>query len=125
MRAVPTLSDSPTRMSPQYYERFARRGAWLVCAALALLGSQTAAQSAATVRPLSYSRLVLPNGLVALFNEDRSAPIVGVTVSYQIGGKDERPGHTGLAHACEHMLFEGSPNVPAGQFISIITAIGG
>jgi zinc protease len=103
----------------------AQRGAWLMCAALALPASRSAAQSAATVRPLPYTRVVLSNGLVALFNEDRSSPIVGVGVSYHVGAKDERPGHTGLAHLCEHMLFEGSPNVPAGQFISIIRAIGG
>ena len=90
-----------------------------------LSASRAAAQSTATVRPLPYTRVVLPNGLVALFNEDRSSPIVGVGISYHVGAKDERPGHTGLAHLCEHMLFEGSPNVPAGQFMSIIKAVGG
>src|SRR5580765_6710969 len=78
--------------------------------------SHTGAQSATTVRPLAYTRQVLPNGLVALLNEDHSSPIVGIGVWYHIGAKDELQGHTGLAHLCEHMLFEGSPNVPPGQF---------
>src|SRR4029079_16773051 len=83
------------------------------------------AQSATTVRPLAYTRQVLHNGLVALFNEDHSSPIVGIGVWYHIGAKDEQPGHTGLAHLCEHMLFEGSPNVPPGQFQAIVKAGGG
>src|SRR5882672_9021205 len=112
-------------MLPGHPTRLAQRGAWLICAALALSAGRSAAQSAATVRPLPVTRVVLPNGLVALLNEDHSSPIVGVGVSYHVGAKDERPGHTGLAHLCEHMLFEGSPNVPAGQFISIVKAIGG
>jgi zinc protease len=60
-----------------------------------------------------------------LFNEDHSSPVVGVGVWYHLGSKDEQAGHTGLAHLCEHMLFEGSPNVPPGQFMSIIRAGGG
>jgi zinc protease len=103
----------------------ARFGA-LVFAALLVASHSTlaSAQSATTVRPLAYTRQVLPNGLVALLNEDHSSPIVGIGVWYHIGAKDEPQGHTGLAHLCEHMLFEGSPNVPPGQFQAIVKAGG-
>ena len=60
-----------------------------------------------------------------IFNEDHSSPIVGVGVWYHVGAKDEQTGHTGLAHLCEHMMFEGSPNVPPGQFLAIVRAGGG
>lgn len=100
----------------------------LVFAAMIFVAAHSSlahAQSATTVRPLAYTRQVLPNGLVALFNEDHSSPIVGIGVWYHIGAKDEQKGHTGLAHLCEHMLFEGSPNVPPGQFQAIVLAGGG
>jgi zinc protease len=83
------------------------------------------AQAAPSVKPLQYSRLVLPNGLVALFNEDHSSPIVGIGVAYHLGAKDEKEGGTGLAHLCEHMMFEGSANVAPGDFIAKIRAGGG
>jgi zinc protease len=67
---------------------------------------------AQTVRPLAYTRIVLPNGLVVLLNEDHSSPVVAVDVWYHIGAKDEHPGHTGLAHLCEHLMGQGSPNEP-------------
>ena len=95
-------------------------GVLVLSASILLAGASSIAHSqATTVRPLAYTRQVLPNGLVALFNEDHSSPIVGIGVWYHIGAKDEPKGHTGLAHLCEHMLFEGSPNVPPGQFQAI------
>lgn len=99
-------------------------GVCLLLLALAFSVGEVDAQTPATVRPLAHTRVVLPNGLVALFNEDRSAPMIGAVVWYGIGARDEGPGQLGYAHLCEHMLFEGSPNVPAGQFISIMRASG-
>jgi zinc protease len=84
-----------------------------------------AAQAAPAVKPLQYTKLVLPNGLVALFNEDHSSPIVGIGISYHLGSKDEHDGRTGLAHLCEHMMFEGSANVAPGDFIEKVKSAGG
>ena len=89
-------------------------------AAPAIVGAQAPA-----VKPLQYTRLVLPNGLVAVFNEDHSSPIVGIGVAYRFGAKDEKEGATGLAHLCEHMMFEGSSNVAPGDFMAKIKAGGG
>jgi zinc protease len=111
---------------PQVRHR-ARPGVFAAFAATALIvaSNTLGGQATTTVRPLSYTRQVLPNGLVALFNEDHSSPIVGIAVWYHLGAKDEPNGHTGLAHLCEHMLFEGSPNVPPGQFQATVLAGGG
>jgi len=106
------------------FPRRARRRAW-ISVAVFLVARAASAQDVATVRPLSYTRVVLANGLVALFNEDHSSPIVGIGVWYHVGAKDEQAGHTGLAHLCEHMMFEGSPNVAPGQFMAMIHAGGG
>ncbi len=107
------------------YLRRARRRFGPLCAAALIAPLTARAQRAPAVKPLQVTRFVLPNGLVALFNEDHSSPIVGVGVWYHIGAKDEHPGHTGLAHLCEHMMFEGSPNVAPGEFQTTIKNGGG
>jgi len=64
---------------------------------------------------IPYTRYVLPNGMVALLNEDHSSPIVYTTLWYHVGSHNEAPGRTGFAHLFEHMMFEGSENIDAGQ----------
>lgn len=90
---------------------FARRRALVFTVLLAAAGRAGTAQSASAIRPLAYTRIVLPNGLVALVNEDHSSPLVVVDVWYRIGSKDDKPGRTGMAHLCEHLFSEGSPHL--------------
>ena len=97
----------------------------LLFCVLAISVGEVDAQTSTTVRPLSYTRVVLPNGLVALFNEDHSSPIIGTMVSYQVGAKDESEGKLGWAHLCEHLMFDGSANLRGGEFVSTIRSIGG
>lgn len=114
-------------MSPRSLSARRAVRASIVLAAIALCISPRAAlraQSTVTVRPLAYTRMVLPNGLIALINEDHSAPVIGVEVWYHIGSKNERPGHTGLAHLCEHLMGEGSPNEPQPEKF-FVQSIGG
>ena len=91
-----------------------------------LCGSTGAAQrpAAADVRPLAYARFVLPNGLVAILNEDHAAPLVAVDVWYHIGSKDDPPGKPGLAHLCEHVMSQGSPHLKQ-QIPAYYRSIGG
>ena len=97
--------------------------AWLASVVIASAPSAIWAQTP-VVRPLEYSRSVLANGLVVLLNEDHSSPLVAVDVWYHIGAKDELPGRTGLAHLCEHLMGEGSPNLSTQQRV-FIQSIGG
>ncbi len=62
---------------------------------------------------IPYERFTLPNGLTALIHTDRKAPIVGVTLYYRVGSKNEPRGKTGFAHLYEHLFFGGSENVPS------------
>ena len=41
------------------------------------------------------------------------------------GRPDEVSGITGVSHALEHMMFKGTPKVPAGEFSRRIAALGG
>ncbi len=67
----------------------------------------------------------LPNGLHVILHEDHSVPIVSQVMAYHAGSKNERPDRTGFAHFFEHLMFEGSPNIPRGQFFKIVQNAGG
>ena len=56
---------------------------------------------------------------------DNAIPVVSVAVYYNVGSRNEREGRTGFAHLFEHMMFQGSENVPkAGHFQYIMKAGG-
>ncbi len=65
---------------------------------------------------IPYQQFELENGLTVLVHEDRKAPIVNVTVWYNVGSKDEPQGKTGFAHLFEHLMFNGSENAPDDYF---------
>jgi zinc protease len=72
-----------------------------------------------------YTRMVLPNGLTVILHEDHSIPRVTVNVWYHVGSGRELPGRTGFAHLFEHIMFEGSGNVPEGKFDEWLESAGG
>ncbi len=88
---------------------------------LALLASPAMAQDVS----IPHSVFELPNGLRVIVHEDRSMPIAAVNVWYHVGSGYEEPGRTGFAHLFEHIMFEGSANVPRGDFDRLLEAAGG
>jgi zinc protease len=66
----------------------------------------------------------LSNGLRVVVVEDHAAPIVQTGVWYGFGSLAETPGKTGLAHALEHMLFRGTPEISAGGLDDITARLG-
>ena len=58
----------------------------------------------------------LANGLTVIVHEDHKAPVVAVSVWYNVGSKDEPAGKTGFAHLFEHLMFNGSENLPGDYF---------
>ncbi len=72
-----------------------------------------------------YEMFRLPNGLTVIVHEDHSAPIASVNTWYHVGSGRETPGRTGFAHLFEHIMFEGSKNVPEGAFDRWLEALGG
>jgi len=67
----------------------------------------------------------LKNGLRVILSEDHSAPTYSISVTYNVGSRDERPGRTGFAHLFEHMMFQGSENVGKGEHFIYIENNGG
>lgn len=74
---------------------------------------------------LEFKEFKLENGLRVLLAEDHSAPTYSICVTYNVGSRDEKPGHTGFAHLFEHMLFQGSENVGKGEHFILVQNNGG
>ncbi|HEY0625893.1 MAG TPA: pitrilysin family protein [Allosphingosinicella sp.] len=72
---------------------------------------------------IPYESFTLDNGLRVIVHEDRKAPVVAVSVWYNVGSKDEPRGKTGFAHLFEHMMYYGSENAP-GDLFQRLEAIG-
>jgi len=53
----------------------------------------------------------LANGMRFLVVERHEAPVFFATITFKVGGVDERPGITGISHLLEHMMFKGSQAV--------------
>ena len=91
---------------------------------LSLLLAVPAAPSPARLS-VPYTMFRLPNGLTVIVHEDHSAPVAAVNCWYHVGSGRETPGRTGFAHLFEHLMFEGSKNVPEGAFDRWLEAVGG
>jgi zinc protease len=61
-------------------------------------------------------RFRLGNGLRLLLLVDRSAPVVSYFTWFRVGSRHEKPGKTGLAHLFEHLMFNESEGLKAGEF---------
>jgi zinc protease len=70
-------------------------------------------------------RLTLGNGLRVVVAPDRSAPVVGVAVYYDVGFRSEPEGRTGFAHLFEHLMFQGSARVGKMEHPRLIQGSGG
>ena len=67
----------------------------------------------------------LANGMRVFVVEDHSTPAFNMTVLYDVGSRDEVTGRTGFAHLFEHMMFEGSKNVPPMGHLTFVQRVGG
>ncbi|RZL59876.1 MAG: insulinase family protein [Sphingomonas sp.] len=84
-----------------------------------------AAPVAALVKAVDipYQQFTLKNGLRVVVHTDRKAPVVAVSVWYDVGSKHEPQGSTGFAHLFEHLMFNGSENAP-GDFFAPLKQVG-
>ncbi|MEO8801043.1 MAG: pitrilysin family protein, partial [Polyangiaceae bacterium] len=74
---------------------------------------------------LDVRRKTLANGLRVVMAPDSTSPTVAVDVVYDVGSRVEERGHSGFAHLFEHMMFQGSANVPKGEHFKLVTSHGG
>ena len=74
---------------------------------------------------IPFTRHRLDNGLQVILSPEASVPVVAANLWYRVGSRDERPGRTGFAHLFEHMMFQGSENVPETAHFAQIEKAGG
>jgi zinc protease len=67
----------------------------------------------------------LRNGLRVVIVRNTLAPVVSTDLSYLVGSRDDPPDVPGMAHAQEHMLFRGTPNLTSTELETVATALGG
>ena len=79
----------------------------------------------AMAQKVEYTEYTLKNGLHVVLHQDKTAPVVAVSVMYHVGSKDEQTNRTGFAHFFEHLLFEGSENIKRGEFMKLVSSNGG
>ncbi len=70
-------------------------------------------------------QFTLANGLRVVLSPDRAVPVVSIAVYYDVGSRNEKEGRTGFAHLFEHMMFQGSENVPKAAHFQYIFNAGG
>jgi zinc protease len=71
------------------------------------------------------STFTLDNGLQVVVVPDHRAPVVTHMVWYRVGAADEAPGKSGIAHLFEHVMFQETENIAAGEFDAIVQRLGG
>ncbi len=74
---------------------------------------------------IAFEQYTLDNGLHVILHQDKTTPIVAVSVMYHVGSKNENPERTGFAHFFEHLMFEGSDNIGRGEFDKYVQNAGG
>ncbi len=91
--------------------------------ALALMIAASSLALASDAPHIPHEKYTLDNGLEVILAPDPSTPIVFVQVWYKVGSRDEEPGLTGFAHLFEHLLFQGTENVP-GEYFAPLQEVG-
>ncbi|HHW85437.1 MAG TPA: insulinase family protein [Chloroflexi bacterium] len=67
----------------------------------------------------------LDNGLQVILRPSQRAPVASFWIFYRVGSRNETPGHTGISHWVEHMLFMGTERYPRGEFDKAVARAGG
>jgi zinc protease len=84
-----------------------------------------AAAHAADVAPnIDFERYTLDNGLEVILSEDHHVPLVAVDIWYHVGAGNEVPGRSGFAHLFEHVMFQGSRNIPEDTYFQFLEGAG-
>lgn len=86
---------------------------------------QPATTIATPAAPTQAQTFTLSNGMTLIVRPDRRAPTVAHMLWVRVGAMDEVDGTSGVAHALEHLMFKGTPDLQPGEFSRRVAALGG
>jgi zinc protease len=87
--------------------------------------SLSGAAAVASATDSDTVRATLSNGLRVVIVRNTLAPVISTSVNYLVGSDEAPAGFPGMAHAQEHMMFRGSPDLSADQLANIGSVMGG
>ncbi len=105
-----------------------RSSGWLLFMAALIAGvlaGGLAAGGAARAAVFNPETFTLDNGLQVVVIPNHRAPVVTHMMWYKVGAADEQPGHSGIAHLLEHLMFKGTLTRAPGEFSAIVARNGG
>src|SRR5205823_1998393 len=79
---------------------------------------------AASTPEIPFERYQLANGLDVILHPDTAVPTVHIEIWYKVGSKDEVAGRTGFAHLFEHMMFQGTKQIPEDAYFKYLSEAG-
>jgi zinc protease len=97
----------------------------MLSASASAMATDVPAAAHAPVATVQAQQFTLANGMTLIVKPDRRAPTAVHMLWVRVGSMDEVDGASGVAHVLEHMLFKGTPTVPAGEFSRRVAAMGG
>ncbi|NUM79697.1 insulinase family protein [bacterium] len=74
---------------------------------------------------IDIKRKILPNGLTLLVNENHFLPICTMMAWFRVGGRNEKPGLTGMSHYLEHCYSMGTQRFKPRENSWLIQRAGG
>lgn len=90
-----------------------------------LLGSVFSLPASADKTTSDVTRATLQNGLQVVIVKNKLAPVVTTQMNYNVGSNETDNGFPGTAHAVEHMMFRGSPELNKDQLSALAANMGG
>jgi zinc protease len=88
-------------------------------------GGSSGTSTGSAAASSEVARKTLSNGLRVIIVRNELAPVATLVVNYLVGSNEAPAGYPGMAHAQEHMMFRGSPNLSANQLAAISASMGG
>ncbi len=73
---------------------------------------------------LPFVKYQLGNGLSVILHQDNRLPLTAVSIWYDVGALEERPGRSGFAHLFEHMMFQGTPHTGEDMHFKLLQQVG-
>lgn len=102
-----------------------KEGALSAALALSVLATGGVSAQERGLPDIPVDTFRLENGLLVIVSETHSSPVAAVSVWYRVGNSPEEPDANALAHLIEHLAFQESENLAAGQAELLITRAGG